>query len=436
MSNRLPPHSSEAERGVLGGVLRDPETLDDARQCISMNDFYFDANQKIFRILTQLADENQPIDMIVVVERLRRYGWLEDVGGPDILAELWDVVHTGANVHYYSKIIRDRSLQRGLIHASYDIQREAYDSVNSAEELVAQAEQRIFALTDVSHAEESSTAWQLTKEGLERIDARRERKGPDGLATGFADLDGFIDGLKPGNLIVIGARPGCGKSALSLAIAINNSEQGIPVQFFSLEMTRSEITDRVFSMRSRVPMKLICRGRVPAGDNDRLIEAARSFATEPFILDDRNNLTASRLTSAVRRAIRRHKIKLVVVDYLQLLTPDNPRDQRHLQVGMLALRMKQLARSCNVAVLLLSQLNRESENRSDGKPKLSDLRESGDIEAHADVVLLLHPQLDSATKKPTGLNDVIIAKNRNGPMGEISLNYANLIVKFENVAIA
>jgi len=435
MEDRLPPNNKEAELGVLGGILRDPQVLDDAIQFISERDFYFDAHQKVFKVLTELAHDNpEMIDITIVADRLNKSSFLEDVGGLDFLADLWGKVQTGANVRYHSQIIRNAALLRGLIHASTETLRDVYDSTASPEELIAQAEQKIFSLHDSQQSEEPISALQLSQEGLERIDARHARSGPDGLATGFEDLDCYLDGMKGGNLIVVGGRPGAGKSALALAITLNLSEESIPVYFASLEMSRVEITDRILAMRSRVPLKLIGRGQIDAEQSGRIVRAGNAFGMEPFHLHDHSGITAARLASNVRRAIRKQGAKLIVVDYLQLMTPENRKDQRYLQVGMLALRMKELARSCNVPVVLLSQLNRESESRSDNKPKLSDLRESGDIEAHADVVLLMHPHIDPATKNKTGLHDVIVAKQRNGPVGEVTLCYHNTIARFENAA--
>jgi replicative DNA helicase len=238
--------------------------------------------------------------------------------------------------------------------------------------------------------------------------------------------------MKAGELIVIGARPSVGKTALALATCLSLTSNGIPVHFFSLEMSRGQVTDRIFSMRSGVPLTLILRGKIGDDEATKINETANIFRREPFRIDDRHSLTATRLCSIARRAVRKHKVQLIAVDYLQLITSENPKEQRYLQVGMMALKLKQLARSCGIPVLLLAQLNRESEKRSDGKPKLSDLRESGDVEAHADVVLLPYPAPEDSGDKTVKLINVLVAKNRNGPTGEVTLCYRNQVVKFEN----
>jgi replicative DNA helicase len=434
-TGRLPPHNRDAERSVLGGILRDPVALPDVQQVIRAESFYFDAHQKIYRALCELADENRPLDVVSLHDRLQQSQQLADVGGPEYLAELWEAVPTGANAEYHAKIVRDCALNRDLIHAATEILRDAYDRTQPADELLGQAEQKLFALSSgAADGDHLLDARELARATEARIDARCGREGPDGLLVGFPDLDQKLAGLKGGQLVVVGARPGCGKTALALAIALNAAADGHGVYFASLEMPESEIADRVYAMRSGVPLRAIQTGRLTGQQSELLAAAGREFAEQPFHLDDTSDLTASRLASRVRWAVRRRRVKFVVIDYLQLLHSENPKDPRHLQVGLAARRMKQLARVCDVPVLLLAQLNRASEDRPGGEPRLADLRESGEIEAHADTVLLLHPEPKQDEDSQVCATNVIVDKNRNGPKGRTRLAYRRAVVRFENVA--
>jgi replicative DNA helicase len=432
---RLPPFNRDAERGVLGGILRDPDVLHDVRAALRPQEFYFDAHGTIYRAMCDIADRAVPIDLVTLRERLVAARAFEDIGGTPYLADLWDAVPTAANVEYHAKIVRETATVRGLIHASNEVLRDAYDRVGSADELVASAERKLFDLSADGDADDLVGAADMTRDALRAIDDRASRDGPDGLSTGFGALDQVISGMRGGQLLVVGARPGCGKTALALGIASANAAAGNGVVFASMEMPAGELTDRILSMRSGVGLRAIREGRLDGRQADAVNRAAHQFGTEPFFVTDSPDLTAARLASMIRRGIRRRGVRLVVVDYLQLLRPENDRDQRHLQVGTLARRMKQMAMTCKVPVVLLCQLNRESENRPGGKPRLSDLRESGEIEQHADIVTLLHSQADQPAHEAVWTVDVIVAKNRNGPVAEVPLAYRRPLTRFEDARV-
>lgn len=429
----LPPHDLEAERAVLGAVFRDPTVLPDVEAVLRPESFYFDANAAVFRAMVSLAADDRPVDPVAVRARLQAAGALENCGGTAYLADLLDAVPTAANVGHHAHLVREAAMLRGAIHTARELISDAHHPTGPAEDVLGRAERSLSDLATAGTDVELVAASQLVREFLQAVDDRAARGGPDGLTTGFVDVDELLSGLKPGQLAVVGARPGCGKTAFGLAVATATSAAGVGVLFASLEMSRAELMDRVAAMRSGVPLRTIQHGALTPEQAGVVHDACSAVGREPLVIvaDD---LSAARLTALTRRCVRRHRVGLVVVDYLQLLRPENPKDPRHLQVGTLARRMKQLARACGVPVLLLAQLNREVEGRPGGKPRLADLRESGEIEAHADTVLLLHPQPDQDAGAAVWNTDVVVAKNRNGPTGEVTLGYRRRVVRFENAA--
>jgi replicative DNA helicase len=436
-TNRLPPHHKDAERGILGGVLRNPEILGDIQETICTDSFYFDAHRRLFAALESLTAERAQIDLVSVIERLRQRKDLEDVGGPEFIAELWEETPTGANCSYYASLVRDAAINRRMIHIANEMIRDAHDRPQPADELLAKAERMLFELAIGSaKGTDLRSAREFLFSALTAIDTRIASGGAlAGLSTGLIDLDEILGGLRPGQLVVIGARPSVGKTALAVTIGARVALAGTPALLFSMEMPEAEIANRLLSMGSGVPMSRFTRAvRLESEEIQRLAAAASpaGFGDCPIWLDDSSSPTAARIATVTRKAVRRHRVGLVLVDYLQLMQPENLSENRALQVGTMARRMKQLARDCNVPLILLSQLNRECENRGDGKPKLSDLRESGDIEAHADVVILLHRPTDQRSEASGQLIDALIRKNRNGPTGDVTLCFLLSVMRFEN----
>jgi replicative DNA helicase len=433
----VPPHNRDAERAVLGGILRDPDTLSTAQQIIRADNFYFDHHQKIFQSLSDLESEHQPLDLVLLRDRLLKNKQLEDIGGVEYLTELWECVPTGANCEYHAKLIRDAAMIRGVIHAGNRILRDAYEPVQSADDLVAQAEQAIFAISNSAAPVSGSVRWgsELAKAALARIDDRAARDGVfDGVATGFCEIDAYLSGLRPGEMIVIGARPGAGKTALGLGIAVNAADEDVPTLFASVEMGEAEIMDRVLSVRSKVPLIAIRRGRLDEAQASKLNAAGAWVQQHPFYLDTCPDLTPSGFSATLRRAVRLWKVRLAVVDYLQLLRPDRANANRTVEVDTISRSIKHTARACGVPIVVLCQVNREFEKRPGGKPRLSDIREAGGIEADASAVLFLTPKPDQPADQPEQLIDVTIAKNRNGPTGEVTLKYRRPYTRFEDAS--
>jgi replicative DNA helicase len=437
--DRLPPQNRDAERSVLGSMLRDNAVIGDVVQIISRaENFYTDAHQKVFEGITKLYDKGKPVDLVLLADYLKEQKHLEDIGGYGYLAELWDAAPTAANAEYYSRIVRDKAIVRNLIHAGNEVLRDAYDQSMPADELLESAERKILDIAQLGITGQTYTLQAALDEAYARIDARHER-GHDaisGLETGFTDLDNITAGLQNSELVVIAARPSAGKTAFSLNLVRHiGVEMGLPVFFVSLEQSRIELAERLLCCQAKVDSHKLRVGRLGGEDMQRLIDAGNELSKSKIFIDDTPGQGMLRIAANARRLKLRHKIRAVVVDYLQLIEPDNRRDSRQEQVAQLSRRLKFLARELQVPVVALAQVNRGSEDRQDHKPRLSDLRESGAIEQDADTVMLLHRPEMYEPGQHEGTTEIIIAKQRNGPTGEITLTYLKQFMRFENFAI-
>ena len=444
LTDRLPPHNKEAERGVLGGILRDPDTLPDVQQILRADNFYFDAHQKIYQVICDLATENQPIDLVMVHDRLKRNKQSEDVGGHQALADLWESVPTGANVEYHAKIVRDTAMVRNLIHASNEILRDSYDRTQSADELVSQAERKIMEIAKAGLVGETKTLTQAIHEALQRVDGRigKDNLAISGLPTGYVDLDNILAGLQNSELVIVAARPSVGKTAFSLNMVrnvITNHAPGEPppvVLFVSLEMSRIELAERLLCCQSRVDSHKVRKGHLNADDIQKLMDAGDVLRRARLYLDDTPSRSMIQIAATCRRLQKKHErdggLKLVVIDYLQLIEPENRRDPRQEQVAQISRRLKFLARELEIPVIALAQVNRASEDRQDHKPRLADLRESGSLEQDADTVMILHRPGKFDGTQDDNILEVIIAKQRNGPTGEVTLTYLKQFNRYEN----
>lgn len=439
--DRLPPHSREAERGVLGGILRDPETLSAVQMVVKVENFYYDAHQKVYQAIVDLNAENQPIDIVLIIERLRKGKQLADVGGPEFLTELWDSVPTGANAEYHAKIVRDDAMVRSLIHSGNEILRDAYDRTQSADELVSGAERRIMDIAKAGMIGETFTLKDVVKEAFERIDSRagKDSLALSGIPTGYVDLDEKTAGLQNSELVIIAARPSVGKTAFALNIVRHVIvEENIPVVFFSLEMARIELAERLLACQARVDSHKIRKGHLNSDDIQKLMDAGDVLRKARLYIDDTPQRSMLQIAATARRLMKKEEknggLRLVVIDYLQLIEPENRRDPRQEQVAQISRRLKFLARDLNIPVIALAQVNRGSEDRQDHKPRLSDLRESGSIEQDADTCMMLHRPgyYDRSDPAADRVLDVIIAKQRNGPTGEITLTYIKEYMRYEN----
>jgi len=437
-ADRLPPQSREAERSVLGSMLRDNSVIPVVVQLLrqSGEDFYADAHQKIFQAIVNLNDKGgQPVDVVLLAEELKQRGWIEDIGNYSYLAELWDAAPTAANAEYYAKIVRDRAIVRNLIHAGTEILRDAYDQAQPADELLEQAERKILDVAQMGITGQTYTLEEALAEAYDRIDTRNtgEAMSISGLSTGYTDLNEITAGLQDSELIVVAARPSVGKTSFALNIVRNIAvEEGQPAFFVSLEQSRIELAERLLCCQARVDSHKLRKGSLNSDDMEKLIEAGGVLRTARLFIDDTPGQGMLRIAANARRLKMRHHIKVVLIDYLQLIEPENRKDPRQEQVAQISRRLKFLARELNVPVVALAQVNRSSEDRQDHRPRLADLRESGAIEQDADTVMLLHRPDRYEPGQNEGVTEVIIAKQRNGPTGDISLAYIKQFMRFEN----
>jgi replicative DNA helicase len=390
-TERLPPQSREAERSVLGSMLRDNGVISVVVQLLRQENFYSDANQKIYKAISDLNDKGgQPVDVVLLAEELKQRGQIEDIGGYSYLAELWDAAPTAANAEYYARIVRDRAVVRNLIHASTEILRDAYDQAQPADELVEQAERKILDVAQMGVTGQTFTLEQALAEAYDRIDTRNtgEQMSISGLSTGYTDLNEITAGLQNSELIIVAARPSVGKTSFALNIARNIVvDEGQPVFFVSLEQSRIELAERLLCCQARVDSHKLRKGSLNSDDMEKLIEAGGVLRNAKLFIDDTPGQGMLRIAANARRLKLRHHLKLVVIDYLQLIDPDNRRDPRQEQVAQISRRLKFLARELAIPVMALAQVNRSSEDRQDHRPRLADLRESGCLTGDSLVTL-------------------------------------------------
>jgi replicative DNA helicase len=433
---RLPPQDLHAERAVLGSMLRDNACINDLVQLLKAEDFYAYAHQKVYECAVALNDDkSKPVDTVSLADALRLAGALEDAGGYAYLAELWDAAPNAGNAEYYARIVRDKALVRGLIHASTEILGEAYAQAQPADQLIEGAEKKILDVAEKGIGGATSTLSEAILEMYSRIDQRTQgtQQQFSGLPTGFADLDEITAGLQRSEMIVVAARPSVGKTSFALALIRNiiNNERA-PVFFVSLEQSRVELAERLLCSQARVDSHRLRKGSLTADDMEKLIDAGNVLREAKLFIDDTPTQSMLRIAANARRLKRRHDIKLVAIDYLQLIEPDNRRDPRQEQVAQISRRIKALARELEVPVVALAQVNRASEDRQDHRPRVSDLRESGSIEQDSDTILLLHRPDRYEPGQHEGVIEVIVGKQRNGPTGEVTLAYIKQFMRYED----
>ena len=433
--DRVPPHSEEAEVGVLGSMLLDKGAIGEVLQILKADDFYSPAHSVIFQSLLTLYDQNQAIDIILVSEELKRRGMLEKVGGIDGLADLMESVPTAANAEYYAKAVQEKAIRRKLIAEASEILKEAYENSESVEELLDGAERRVFRITEGYGNEEPNHIKEILTPVFNRIDEIHGREGRlTGLATGYYRLDDLLCGLQRSELVVMASRPSIGKSSLALCIIHNVAvHEKKAVALFTLEMSKEQVAQNMLCARARVNAHQVRRGLLPEGESTKLAEAAGALYEADIIIDDSTSLTPLQLRAKARRMKAEHDIELVVVDYMQLMYVARS-EGRQQEIAEISRSLKGLARELKVPVLAISQLNRAPELRESHKPRLADLRESGAIEQDADVVLLLHRDDYYEEHSNPGRAELRIAKQRNGPVGSVMLTFLKEYMRFESYA--
>ena len=437
---RQQPFDLEAEMGVIGSVLLLPEVSDEIAS-LRPDDFYDDANRKIYETLREMHDTGEKIDITLLVSKLRTAGEYEKVGGAAYLAKLSASVPNAAHAVYYADIVTEKAVFRKLIASSTEILKDSYEQTSSAKELCAQAEQKIFAIMDGRSSQSVHSISDVLHEAMDRMEARLRDDYETGSAeSGFTQFDEMTGGLHSGELIILAARPSMGKTALAMNIGEYVSiNQKLPVPFFSLEMSGIELADRMLCSLARVNGHRLRNGTISADDRERLIRKANEISQAPLFVDDSPSRTVSEIAAAARRIKRREgSLGMIVIDYLQLIEPDNSRDPRQEQVAKIARRLKGIARELEVPLLCLSQLNRQAEDSKDHRPRLSHLRESGAIEQDADVVMFVHREeyyhRGDEKAQFAGQAEIIIAKQRNGPIGDVELTWEADFTRFSDRA--
>src|SRR5213595_2432275 len=442
--HRSPPHSVEAEQGVLGSMLISPrEAIAECVEKINEEYFYVPAHQTIYNVLVDLWNAGQAIDLITFTQVLRDRNLLESVGGAAFVTSLFTFVPTAANVQYYLDIVRDKYILREIITAATESVRRAYEEQDEVNNLLDEVEQRIFAVGEDRFKGEMLSMKEQVMSTLESIEKLFENKGAiTGVSTGFRDLDKLTSGLHSSEMIVIAARPSMGKTALAMNIAEHAAiEVKLPVAIFSLEMSAQQLVQRMLCSRARVNLAKTRDGFLAEADFPKLTQAASKLAEARIFIDDTAGLTILELRAKARRLKAQHDVRLIIVDYLQLLrsTSRRAQDNRQLEISEISAGLKGLAKELKIPIIVVAQLNRQPEQRSGGKPRLIDLRESGSIEQDADLVgLLVRPEIyeedEEARAEKEGEAELIIAKQRNGPVGEILLTFLKEFTRFEDRA--
>ncbi|CAB4693824.1 MAG: replicative DNA helicase [Actinobacteria bacterium] len=432
---RTPPQDLIAEQGVLGGMLLSKESIADVVEIIRERDFYRPAHELIYDAILDLYGRGEPADPVTVAAELTKRGDIARAGGAPYLHTLINSVPTAANAGYYAKIVRDHAIMRRLVEAGTKIVQLGYSGEGEVDDAVDQASAEIFQVTEHRTTEDYIQLSELLPAALDEIEAISNGVKGEGVKTGFKDLDTLTNGLHPGNMIVLAARPAVGKSTLGLDIARHASiHNGDPSVIFSLEMSRSEITMRMLSAEARVALNNIRSGALTDEEWGRLAKRMGEISQAPLFIDDSPNLSLMEIRAKARRLKQRHGLKLIVIDYLQLMTAGKRVESRQQEVSEFSRNLKLLAKELDVPVIAISQLNRSPEQRADKKPMLSDLRESGSIEQDADVVILLHrdDMYDGANR--SGEADLIIAKHRNGPTRTITVSAQLHFARFSDMA--
>lgn len=442
---KIPPQVTELEEAVLGALMIEKEAINQVVDVLRPESFYSAQHQEIYRAIHHLFSESQPIDLLTVTQTLRKMGKLSLAGGPSYIMRLTTNVNSAANVEYHARLITEQSIKRELISIATEIQKEAYDDASDVFDLLDNAEQKIFSISESNIRKNYSTMSPLVQQAIKEIEARKDLKdGLTGIPSGMASLDRLTAGWQKSDLVIIAARPGMGKTAFSLSVLRNAAvEFGHPVAIFSLEMSELQLTNRLISSEAELESDKIKRGKLEPYEWQQLYNRTAQLREAPIFIDDTPGLSILELRAKCRRLKAQHDIQLIVIDYLQLMSGSagkGNQGNREQEIANISRSLKTLAKELNVPVLALSQLSRAVETRGgDKRPQLSDLRESGSIEQDADMVIFLYrpeyygitEDMEGESTKETG--EVIIAKHRNGSLDTVKLRFIGRFTKFADL---
>ncbi len=436
-ADRTPPQDNDAEQSVLGSMLLSKDAIADVIESVRGTDFYRPAHETIFDAMVDLYGRGEPVDPVTTAAELQRRGDLVRVGGAPYLHTLSASVPIAANAGYYAEIVREKAILRRLVDAGTRIAQMGYAGEGQVDDVVDRAQAEVYGVTERRASEDYSPLSDIMESALDEIEAISNRDGEMvGVPTGFADLDELTNGLHGGQMIIVAARPAVGKSTLGLDICRAASiHHNLTSVIFSLEMTRTEITMRMLSAEARIPLNHMRNGLMNDEDWAKLARKMGEVSSAPMFIDDSPNMTMMEIRAKARRLKQRHDLRLIVIDYLQLMSSGKKVESRQLEVSEFSRQIKLLAKELDVPIIALSQLNRGPEQRSDKRPMMSDLRESGSIEQDADMVILLHRE-DVYEKESTrpGEADLIVAKHRNGPTRDVVVAFQGHYSRFVDMA--
>ncbi len=432
---RIPPHDEQAEASILGAILIDKDALSDVVDFLKPEFFYKDIHNYIFAAMLELFEKHEPVDIVTVTSKLKKMGKYKDVGGTSYLTDLTNIVPTSANIEMYSNIVTDCYIKRRLIDSSANISESAFNEQSDVKMILDKAEGDILSIALRRSRQDFIPIKDALAESFDRLDELHKRGSAlRGIGTGFADLDNKLAGMQDSNLLILAARPGQGKTAFALNIAqyvaVHNK---VAVGIFSLEMSKEELVDRLLVSQADVDAWRLKTGRLTDDDFTRLSEAMGELSEAPIYIDDTPGINIFEMRTKARRLQVSHNLKLLIVDYLQLVDPGRRFDNRVQEVSIVSQSLKNLARELKIPVLAVSQLSRAVESRGTKVPQLADLRESGAIEQDADVVMFLYREEQEMEKWDHQIVKLLIAKHRNGPLGEIDLIFKGDRIRFYGV---
>jgi replicative DNA helicase len=434
--DRLPPHSVEAEQCLLASMMLEKDIIGQSVGLIDRESFYQADHQIIFDVLLKLYELNKPVDVIILRDELMKRGLYEEVGGKEYLTTLLSSVPSSAHGMHYAQIVREKALLRQLISASNDVLRDAYAPQEKAELVLDRAEKRIFDIAQKKVGNQSTSIGEIAMQVYDML----EEKSHSGTETGFFELDDMLNGMQNGEMIIVAARPSMGKTAFAMNVIEHvSANMHLPSAVFSLEMSKQQLAQRLMCSRANIDSQKVRKSALSANEFQQLAAVVMQLSKAPIWVDDSPGLTILELRAKARRLKMQHDIKLIMIDYMQLMDNPGP-ESRQQQISEISRGIKAVARELNIPVVALSQLNRQTEGREGHRPRMSDLRESGSIEQDADVVMLLHREdyyrQNEPDFIPENIAEVIVAKQRNGPTGTVKLTFDNRTTTFRNLAAA
>ncbi|MFZ1291811.1 MAG: replicative DNA helicase [Melioribacteraceae bacterium] len=436
-----PPQAVEVERAVLGAIMLERDAIDKVASAIQSECFYDKKNQLIYEAMLSLYESNEPIDSVSLYEELKKNNKIEQAGGPVYISKLAQNISSAANVEYHSRIILEKWILRKLINSSMEIATSAYNGTDDVFDILDSAESKIFEITEAGLKESYKSMDRAVREAIEHIEAIHSKNiSSFSVPTGFFGLDDMLGGFQKSDLIIVAARPSMGKTAFALSAARNAAvDNQVPIAIFSLEMATIQLVIRLICAEARINAHSVRTGKFKAEDGPRISRTAHKLSQAPIYIDDTPSQTVLEIRAKARRLKAEKNIGLIVIDYLQLMSSSSRMDSREREISTISRSLKALAKELNVPVIALSQLNRAVESRSDKRPQLSDLRESGSIEQDADVVIFLNrPEYYGITQfadgeSTEGIAEIIVGKQRNGPTGDVRLKFVKDFARFENL---